>query len=124
GYTIWLAMVVYCFLMPIMVLRLPADLGNEEQQPLWTRERRLAMTLLISQVGFYACAFFLSRSYVILLYILLGLVTGWYAGARERWAGLPAFRFRSDWFKWCVLSVVSVIVLWVVVKILFVLAGA
>lgn len=124
GYTLWLAMVVYCFLMPIMVLRLPADLGNEEYQPLWTQERRLAMTLLISQVGFYACAFFLSRSYVILLYILLGLVTGWYAGARGRWAGLPAFRFQSDWFKWCVLSVVSVVVLWVVVKVLFVLAGA
>ena len=124
GYTLWLAMVVYCFLMPIMVLRLPADAGSEEYQPLWTQERRVAMTLLISQVGFYACAFFLSRSYVILLYILLGLVTGWYSGARERWAGLPAFRFQSDWFKWCVISVTSTIALWLVVKVLFVLAGA
>jgi len=124
GYTVWLAMVVYCFLMPIMVLRLPADLGNDEYQPLWTQERRLAMTLLITQVGFYACAFFLSRSYVILLYIMLGLVTGWYMGARERWAGLPAFSVQRDWFKWCVLSVTSTIVLWLVVKVLFVLAGS
>ncbi len=124
GYTVWLAMVVYCFLMPIMLLRLPADLGNEEYQPLWTQERRVAMTLLIAQVGFYACAFFLSRSYVILLYILLGMVTGWYAGASQRWAGLPAFRVQSDWFKWCVVSVLSIIGLWLVIKVLFVLAGS
>ena len=124
GYTIWLAMVVYCFMMPIMVLRLPADLGNEEFQPLWTQERRMAMTLLIAQVGFYACAFFLSRSYVILLYIMLGMVTGWYSGVRERWAGMPGFSAQRDWFKWCVVSVISVIVLWVVVKVLFVLAGS
>ena len=124
GYTIWLAMVVYCFMMPIMVLRLPPDLGNEEFQPLWTQERRMAMTLLIAQVGFYACAFFLSRSYVILLYIMLGMVTGWYSGVRERWAGMPGFSAQRDWFKWCVVSVISVIVLWVVVKVLFVLAGS
>src|SRR3546814_21156853 len=73
------------------------------QEP-WTRERKMAMTLLIMQVGFYTCAFFLSRSYVILLYIMLGLVTGWYAGAPERWAGLTTFRVQSDWFKWCVAS--------------------
>ena len=84
----------------------------------------MAMTLLIAQVGFYACAFFLSRSYVILLYIMLGMVTGWYSGVRERWAGMPGFSAQRDWFKWCVVSVISVIVLWVVVKVLFVLAGS
>src|SRR5690606_7588534 len=64
------------------------------------------------------------RSYVILLYILLGLVTGWYGGAQERWGGLPAFSVQRDWFKWCVLAVGSAIVLWIVVKVLFVMAGA
>ncbi|HRN61601.1 MAG TPA: O-antigen ligase family protein [Luteimonas sp.] len=124
GYTVWLAMVVYCFMMPIMVLRLPEDLDDAEHQPLWTAERKMAMTLLIAQVGFYACAFFLSRSYVILLYILLGLVTGWYGGAQERWGGLPVFSVQRDWFKWCVVSVASTVGLWLVVKVLFVLAGA
>ncbi len=124
GYTVWLAMVVYCFLMPIMVLRLPATMEDPGHQQLWIEERRMAMTLLVSLVGFFACAFFLSRSYVILLYILLGLVTGWYGGAQERWSGLPAFSVQRDWFKWCVLSVASAIGLWLVVKVLFVLAGS
>ncbi len=124
GYTVWLALVVYCVLMPIMVLRLPADLGNDEYQPLWTQERKVAMTLLIAQVGFFACAFFLSRSYIILLYILVGMVTGWYSGARERWGGLPELSVQRDWFKWCVAAVASTIGLWLLVKVLFVLAGA
>ncbi|WP_298577928.1 O-antigen ligase family protein [uncultured Luteimonas sp.] len=124
GYTVWLAMVGYCVLMPVMVLRLPAKMEDPQHQVLWTEERRMAMTLLIAMVGFFACAFFLSRSYVILLYILLGLVTGWYGGAQERWGGLPAFSVQRDWFKWCVLAVGSAIVLWIVVKVLFVMAGA
>lgn len=124
GYTVWLAMVGYCVLMPVMVLRLPAQMEDPQHQVLWTEERRMAMTLLIAMVGFFACAFFLSRSYVILLYILLGLVTGWYGGAQERWGGLPAFSVQRDWFKWCVLAVGSAIALWIVVKVLFVMAGA
>ena len=36
----------------------------------------------------------------------------------------PGFSAQRDWFKWCVVSVISVIVLWVVVKVLFVLAGS
>lgn len=126
GYTVWLAMVVYCFLMPIAVLRRPRELdpGLEEYQPFWDAERRHAMTLLVALVGFFACAFFLSRSYVILLYILLGMVTGWYGGAQERWPDLPRFDPKSHWLKWCVISVASAIGLWLVVKVLFVLAGA
>ncbi len=124
GYTVWLAMVGYCVLMPVMVLRLPAQMDDPEHQVLWTEERKVAMTLLVAMVGFFACAFFLSRSYVILLYILLGLVTGWYAGAQERWAGLPAFSVQRDWFKWCVAAVGSAVGLWLVVKVLFVMAGS
>lgn len=123
GYTVWLAMVGYCALMPVMVLRLPAAMEDPAYQQAWDDERRMAMTLLIAMVGFFACAFFLSRSYVILLYILLGLVTGWYGGAQERWAGLPVFSVQRDWFKWCALAVLSAIALWIVVKVLFVMAG-
>ncbi len=125
GYTVWLALVGYCFIMPWMVLRLPARVEDPALQARWTGERMMATTLFIALIGFFACAFFLSRSYVILLYILLGLVTGWYAGARERWPGiLPAFQVQSEWFKWCVISVTSVIGLWIVVKVLFAMAWA
>ncbi|NLC61500.1 MAG: O-antigen ligase family protein [Gammaproteobacteria bacterium] len=123
GYTIWLAMVGYCFLMPIIVLRQPAGMDDPDHQALWTEERKVAMTLLIAMVGFFACAFFLSRSYVILLYILLGLVTGWYGGVQERWSGMPVLSVRRDWFKWSVVALCSAVGLWLVVKVLFVMAG-
>lgn len=123
GYTVWLAMVGYCFLMPIMILRLPATMGDPGHQILWTEERKMATTLLIAMVGFFACAFFLSRSYVILLYILLGLVTGWYGGVQERWGGMPVLSVQRDWAKWCVAAVASTVALWLLVKVLFVMAG-
>ena len=123
GYTVWLAMVGYCFLMPIMILRLPATMDDPGHQVLWTEERKMAMTLLIAMVGFFACAFFLSRSYVILLYILLGLVTGWYGGVQERWGGMPVLSVKRDWLKWCVVAVASTVALWLLVKVLFVMAG-
>lgn len=96
---------------------------DPEHQVLWTEERKVAMTLLIAMVGFFACAFFLSRSYVILLYILLGLVTGWYGGVQERWSDLPVLSVRRDWFKWSVVALASAVGLWLVVKVLFVMAG-
>src|SRR3546814_14440394 len=53
GDTVWLAMVGYCFWMPIVVLRLPATMDDPTYQEPWTRERNMAMTLLIMQVGIY-----------------------------------------------------------------------
>lgn len=123
GYTVWLAMVGYCFLMPIVVLRQSATTDDPGYQAMWTEERKMAMTLLIAMVGFFACAFFLSRSYVILLYIVLGLVTGWYGGVQERWSGLPVFSVQRDWPRWCAVAVASAVGLWLVVKVLFVLAA-
>ena len=102
----------------------PMDVPDEVALKEWRTDKALSLCMLISLVGFFTAAFFLSRSYVILLYIMLGMVTGWYSGVRERWAGMPGFSAQRDWFKWCVVSVISVIVLWVVVKVLFVLAGS
>src|SRR5690606_4498285 len=114
-----------CFLMPVIVLRLPASLGDAdpEHQRLWTQERKMAMTLLIAMIGFLSCAFFLSRSYVILLYIMLGLLTGWYGGVQERWGGLPVLSVKRDWPRWCVAAVASTAGLWIVVKVLFAMAA-
>jgi O-antigen ligase len=123
GYVIWLAFVGYGLRMTLAMWRLPAPTPTDGATvAAWKRERSLALTLLLAQVGFLAAAFFLSRSYVILLYLLAGLVVGWYTGARSRWADLPKFELSRDLVRWPVIAVASIVLLYVVVKILLVTA--
>jgi len=122
GFTIWLALVGYPLLMTLAVIRHRPELPDARSASLWRGERAAATTLLISMVGFFACAFFLSRSYVIILYLLLGLITGWYMGAQQRWPGLPVFRLQDDLVRWGMIALGSAVALWLVVKVLLMMA--
>lgn len=122
GFTLWLAFVGYAFLMTIAVLRHRPALAGPADAARLRDERTAATTLLLALAGFFACAFFLSRSYVIVLYILVGLVTGWYAGARDRWPGLPVFQPVADLPKWGVVALGGAVALWLVVKVLLMMA--
>jgi putative inorganic carbon (hco3(-)) transporter len=51
----------------------------------WKRFQKIARTYLLAMGGFAICAFFLSRSYNILLIILCALCVGAYLGVRTRW---------------------------------------
>lgn len=124
GFTIWLALVGYPFLMTLAVIRHRPELADAGSANLWHGERAAATTLLISMVGFFACAFFLSRSYIIILYLLLGLITGWYMGAQRRWPGLPVFNWQSDIVRWGMIALGSAVTLWLVVKVLLRMAWA
>lgn len=120
GFTIWLAFVIYGFRMMLAVVRYQPELEDEAARAEWKLERSLATTLLLSQVGFYSAAFFLSRSYVILLYLLAALVLGYYTGVSRRYPGLPRFDLASDILRWPMIAAASTFGLYVIVKILLV----
>lgn len=120
GYTIWLAFVCYGFMMMAAILRHRPELADASEADDWNQERRLAMTLLLSQAGFFTAAFFLSRSYVILLYLLAALVLGYYTGARQRYPELPRFELSRDLIRWPLVAVASIFGLYLLVKILLV----
>ncbi len=130
GFTIWIAFVGYLFRMMFAVLRLqeisptdlPPDAEDWEVLDQWQRDRAVAMALLLSLCAFFAAAFFLSRSYVIILYILAALVVGYYTAMRRRYPELPAFSLVRDAFRWPLWSVAGVLGLYVVVKVLLALA--
>lgn len=86
-------------------------------------EHRLAMTLMMSMTGFFTAAFFLSRSYVIILYLLIAIIVAWYRLASDRDASLPRFRFSADLLYWPIAVIGLVIALHVVVKVLLKMAG-
>lgn len=78
----------------------------------------MALTLFLSLCGFFAAAFFLSRSYVVILYLLAAIVVGYYVEVRERHPALPAFSTGEDLLRWPLWSVLSVTGLYVIVKLL------
>jgi putative inorganic carbon (hco3(-)) transporter len=143
GYTLWLAFVVYCFRMMWTGSRpqpMPAwdELGDRDPEAddiemdfiemdfeaLDARieeGRAISMTLLLSLIGFFIAAFFLSRSYVIILYLLTALVVAHYADIRRDDPDLPRYLLADDALLWPAVGVGSAIFLYIVVKVLLVM---
>jgi len=124
GYFFWVSVVALSAMMLFALLRSPAPDPPEESpqngHPVdsWLEYQRLARILMYSLTGCLTAAFFLSRSYVILLYVLFALVVGLYQSARVRWISLPAFTVRSTFRLLVVLEVGSLMTLWLTTRIL------
>jgi hypothetical protein len=76
------------------------------------------MTLLLSLSGWLATAFFLSRSYAVVLYLLTALVVAAYANARRQFSSLPGFDLGRDWVRLAGIAAMTVVGLYVVVRVL------
>ena len=124
GYLLWLALIGYSFWMVAAVLRFKPDaVAAPERFLLWQEERPLALTLLLSLCGMFVCAFFLSRSYMIVLYFVLAIVTGFYVGARQRIDGLPSLAMSESGGRWIPAAIGSIAGLFVLVAILLRTSG-
>ena len=118
GFTLWLAFVCYGFMMMRAVLHYTPEPSAAVVAGDWQSERRLAMTLLLSLCGLYAAAFFLSRSYTVVLYLQAAIVVGYYVGARRRFPGLPAVNLSSGGWRWVPIALGSIVAMHVMVAVL------
>ena len=126
GFTIFLAMVVYCFRMTLVPMRLgdemiddvPIEVPDDVALKQWRTDRELTFSLLLSLSGFFTSAFFLSRSYVAILYVLMALVVANYTRLRREYPSLPVFSLEKDMLRWPVYGVAGVIAIYVMVKVL------
>lgn len=144
GFTLWLAFVGTCFRMMYVALRSPPDYvlaaceGDDDAQvddmhagagdddaevAAWFEDRAIAFTLFLALCGFFIAGFFLSRSYVVVLYLLAALVVAHYTAMRSRNDALPAFGLHHDLLRWPLLAMAGVVGLYVVVKVLLVLGA-
>ncbi|WDS36903.1 O-antigen ligase family protein [Pseudoxanthomonas sp.] len=121
GFTLWLGFIGYCFRMMLAVLRHAPDLPDASAVAAWKTERAVAMTLLLSLSGWLVTAFFLSRSYALVLYLLAALMVAAYANARRRFPSLPAFDLGRDWMRLGLIAVTTVVGLYLVVRVLLAL---
>ncbi len=122
GFTVWLAFVGYGFRMMLAVLRLregvPDGSSNAAALRDWQQDRAITLALLMSMGGFFVAAFFLSRSYVVILYLLAALVVGHYTRMQQLYPQLPRFSLLTDAVRWPLWSVIGVIALYITVKVL------
>lgn len=122
GFTIWLAFVGYGFRMMLAVMRLregvPDAGGDAAALRDWQQDRAITLTLLMSLGAFFVAAFFLSRSYVVILYLLAALVVGHYTRMQQLYPQLPRFSLMNDAIRWPLWSVIGVIALYITVKVL------
>lgn len=118
GFIIWFAFMGYCFWMMVRILRHVPELADDEDALEWQRDRTIAMTLLVSLVGYASTAFFLSRSYVMLPYLLAALVVAHFTGVRERFPDIRPFHLSQDLLRWLLLGCVAVVGFYVMLKIL------
>ncbi len=98
---------------------------DDTTAPAWEISREdstIANVIFFTFVGFATSAFFLSRTYNVVLFILCAMAAGHYLGVRLRTPGLPAYGFFSRLGLWITLSLVSIIALYLITKILMILA--
>ena len=130
GFTIWLAIVGYCFRMMLALVErgddiiddVPLEVPDEVALKDWKTDKALSLCLLLSLTGFFTAAFFLSRSYVVILYLLVALVVGHYTRMRATYPSLPVFSLEKDLIRWPSYAVIGVIGLYLTVKVLLALA--
>ncbi|SEN38186.1 O-antigen ligase [Luteibacter sp. UNCMF331Sha3.1] len=119
GFVLWIAFVGYGFWMMLSIVRHHRDATDDAAtEAAWNTERQMALTLLLSLCGLFAAAFFLSRSYMVVLYLIAALVAGHYVGARRRWPDLPTFRLSEGGWRWVPAGACGVFGLFVLVAVL------
>ncbi|MEW9625415.1 O-antigen ligase family protein [Rhodanobacter geophilus] len=93
----------------------PAEAAADRQA---RAEQALSLTLFCALCGFFTAAFFLSRSYNIMLYTLAAIVAGHYASMRKRHDALPRFTLSVSGWRWPPIALVVVAALYVLVAVL------
>ncbi|OOG53669.1 O-antigen ligase family protein [Rhodanobacter sp. C03] len=130
GYVLWLAFVGYSFMMTLRILRNRVDAsvqtaivpaGKAAKLAVdgdLERESGIALTLLLSLCGMFAAAFFLSRSYMIVMYLLIAVVVGNFVRVRERIPEISGFSLLSGGWRWMLAAMGSIVFLVVIVTVL------
>lgn len=119
GFFVWLSLIAISAAMLFKLGRMPPpESADANLHAEWREHRRLGLILVYSFVACLTAAFFLSRAYVIILYLLLAMIVGLYQSARRRLGGLPGFEMGLIWKHLLKLEFAAVFLLWFTTRIL------
>lgn len=120
GYYVWFSLVLLSVLMLLKIARAPPMPEGTDAAGLaaWHEHQRLARILLYSMTGCLTAAFFLSRTYVVFLYLLIAMIVGLYQSARRHHGALPSLALKTMAKKLLLLEFVSIVLLWLTTRLL------
>lgn len=84
----------------------------------WSELQQVAVALAYSLLGTLVAAFFLSRSYVNILYLLIAMIVAVFQIARVGWPALAPVSFRALAGRMLVLALASIAFLWLLTRAL------
>jgi putative inorganic carbon (hco3(-)) transporter len=111
GYFVWMALIVVTYMELGRLMRLPGD------EPLVDETRRWAGCLRLAMSAFLAGAYFLSRTYVVTLYLLIALAVCLKQIAARQGAEIEEVRpivWAGQTMRW---QLISIFVVWLSVKL-------
>ncbi len=119
GYFFWLSNIIISWIMLQRLVQTAAavDAAPQDVQK-WEELRGAARTLLYGYVGGLVSAFFLSRSYVVILYLHIALVVAVYQMARAQRPDFAAITWSERSGKLVMMSIGSVFFMWLLTRVL------
>ena len=96
--------------------KLPAEAAAAQVS--WAEVQLAARMLTYSLIGTMTAAFFLSRSFVVFLYLLFGLIIGIFQMSRDRWPDLEPVRLGNMVGLIGLMMVGSIVFLWALTRLL------
>ena len=119
GYFFWLSNIVISWLMLQRLVLMPAAAGaSAEETAQWDAIRENARTLWYGYVGGLVSAFFLSRSYVVILYLHIALIVAIYQFARAQRPDFPAITWGERKGRMVIFTIGSVVGMWLLTRVL------
>ncbi|MGY0196288.1 O-antigen ligase family protein [Leptothrix sp. BB-4] len=88
------------------------------RRQVWQETQRLARALLYSYVAVLVCCFFLSRTYVVVVYVEMALIVAVYQLARHREPDLSPVRFGDLWQRLLAATLASILLLYTATRLL------
>ena len=114
GFYFWVSLLFVSFYM-VWTFRNSSPLSeNVAIQALYSKERRLASVTMFSMIGVYSSAFFISRTYTIVLYIVAGLATAQYHRITRNF---PDIVIKSMWGRMFLISIGFIMLVEVIVRV-------
>lgn len=127
GYTLWFTFVGSIFYLLWTIINLQKlisieDMSIDEVES-WQEYQRIGWALFLSLIAYLITGFFLSQSYIVYVFIIYGVILGYYHLGRNEYEFVPQQELgMSELANWVVYSALSVIGLFIMVKILIKLA--
>jgi putative inorganic carbon (hco3(-)) transporter len=128
GYFFWLSLIVLSALMLLQLLRpqgnhLPPAAasvpgGADEVQQDWSEWQKMARALMYAFVGTLVAAFFLSRTYSPVIYLVIALIVAAHQGVRSRWPSFSTMTVREHRGLLLKIEGGSIVGLWLLTRVL------